>query len=67
MTHEIDEDYSFATLKIAETYKILGEYEKSLEFLLRDYEDNSEDIWLNFEIGWLYDELGNFEEAYRDI
>ncbi len=63
--HSMDNEYSTATLQIANCYKLLGRYEEALVYLLKLYENESNDIWLNSEIGWIYDELANYEEAYK--
>ena len=58
-----EKDLAFAYSQLGWCYRLLGDYEKALGYLIQSQEEGRNDAWINFEIAICYENLDDYEKA----
>ena len=58
-----EKDLAFAYSQLGWCYRLLGDYEKALGYLIQSQEEGRNDAWTNFEIAICYENLDDYEKA----
>ena len=58
-----EKDLAFAYSQLGWCYRLLGDYEKALEYHIKSQEEGRNDAWINFEIAICYENLNDYEKA----
>ena len=58
-----EKDLAFAYSQLGWCYRLLGDYEKALEYALISYELDKDEVNVLSELGWLYNYMGKYEDA----
>ena len=58
-----EKDLAFAYSQLGWCYRLLGDYEKALGYLIQSQKEGRNDAWINFEIAICYENLDDYEKA----
>ena len=63
LSFDEEKDLAFTYSQLGWCYRLLGDYEKALEYALISYELDKDEVNVLSEIGWLYNYMGKYEDA----